>query len=82
MNIEICNKRKVLVQIKMESTNAVMLLVLCLACCFYETSAKTNTAGNIDNTNHLNGDFSELSSNELSTEIDNCHEACLQKVRA
>lgn len=60
----------------MESTIAVMLLFLCIAC-LTEISAKANTAGNIDT---ANSDFNELSSNELSTEIDNCHEACLQKV--
>lgn len=63
----------------MESSIAVILLFLCVTC-FSETNAKTNTAGFTDS-NHLNGDYSELSSNELSTEIENCHEACLQKVR-
>lgn len=63
----------------MESTIGV-LLFLCVAC-FTVISAKTNTAGNSDTSSHLNSDFNELSSNELSTEIDNCHEACLQKVR-
>lgn len=64
----------------MESTNAVMLLFMCIAC-LAGISAKTSTAGNTDTaTNRLNSDFNELSSNELSTEIDNCHEACLQKV--
>lgn len=58
----------------MEYTIAVILIVVCMAC-YSEANAKTNTAGN-----RLNGDFNELSSNELSTEIDNCHEACLQKV--
>lgn len=64
----------------MESTNAVMLLFMCIAC-LAGINAKTNTAGNTDTTtNRLNSDFNELSSHELSTEIDNCHEACLQKV--
>lgn len=63
----------------MESTIAVMLLFLCMLC-FAGINAKTNTAGNSDS-NRLNSDSAELSSNELSTDIDNCHEACLQKVR-
>lgn len=64
---------------KMESTVAVMLLFLCVTC-LAEISANTNTADNTDSTIHLNSDFNELTSNELSAEIDNCHEACLQKV--
>ncbi|XP_031627335.1 uncharacterized protein LOC116343432 [Contarinia nasturtii] len=61
----------------MESTAAVVLLFLCVAH-IAEISAKTNTAG-INDSGSLNSDFNELSSNELSTEIDNCREACLQK---
>lgn len=66
----------------MESRKIVMLLFVCIAC-FAEISAKPNTAGTdeINNSgNHLNSEFNELSSNELSTEINNCHDACLQKV--
>lgn len=73
--MEICDKNEKF-WLKMESTTAVILLFVCMAYCFSETSAKTNTAGHTD----LNGDFNELSSNELSTEIDSCHDACLQKV--
>lgn len=60
----------------MESRIVVMLLLLCIT----GISGKSNTAGESDSSNHLNSDFNELSSNELSTEIENCHEACLQKV--
>lgn len=64
----------------MESTIAVMILFLCVAH-IAGISAKTNTAGTDDSSsNRLNSDFNELSSNELSTEIENCREACLQKV--
>lgn len=65
----------------MESTTiAVILSFVCIAF-ISEINAKTNTAGLLDDNARSNSDFNELSSNELSTEIDNCHEACLQKVR-
>lgn len=63
---------------KMESTIAVIVLILCIS--FYEIGAKTtNLAGQTDS-NRLDGEISELTANELSIQIDNCHEACLQKV--
>lgn len=62
----------------MESTIAVIVLFLCIS--FYEIGAKTtNTAGQTSS-NRLDGEISELTANELSIQIDNCHEACLQKV--
>lgn len=61
----------------MESTFAVIVLFLCMS---YEIGAKTNTAG-YTSSNRLDGEFNELTANELSIQIDNCHEACLQKVR-
>lgn len=63
----------------MESKIAVILLLACIGC-FTEIHAKPSTVGNIDS-NHLNSDSNELSINDLSTEVDNCHEVCLQKVR-
>lgn len=64
----------------METTVTVILSVVCILH-VAEISAKTNTAGTDVDSSLLNSDFNELSSNELSNEIDNCHEACLQKVR-
>lgn len=64
----------------MESTYAVIVyLFLCMS---YEIGAKTtNTAGDNTNSNHhMDGEFNELTASELSIQIDNCHEACLQKV--
>lgn len=60
----------------MESTFAVIVLFLCIS---REIGAKTDTAG-YTNSNRLDGDFNELSADELSIQINNCHEACLQKV--
>lgn len=65
---------------KMETTVTVILSLVCIVH-VAEISAKTNTAGTDVDSSLLNSDFNELSSNELSNEIDNCHEACLQKVR-
>lgn len=64
----------------METTVTVILSLVCIVH-VAEISAKTNTAGTDVDSSLLNSDFNELSSNELSNEIDNCHEACLQKVR-
>lgn len=62
----------------MESTIAVIVFCLCIST--YEIGAKTtNTAGQTSS-NRLDGEISELTANELSIQIDNCHEACLQKV--
>lgn len=55
---------------------AVIVFILCISC---EIDAKTNTAS-YTSSKHLDGDFNELTAIELSTQIDNCHEACLQKV--
>lgn len=63
----------------METANFVILSLVCIIF-MSEISAKTNTAGSDIDSSRLNSDFNELSSNELSNEIDNCHEACLQKV--
>lgn len=64
---------------KMETTITVILSFVCIVH-VAEISAKTNTAGTDVDSSLLNSDFNELSANELSNEIDNCHEACLQKV--
>lgn len=64
----------------MESSIVVIFLFMCVAR-FTETSAKIDIIGNTENsgidseTNDLH-----LDANQLSNEIDNCREACLQKV--
>lgn len=60
----------------MESTIAVILLFVCITQ-FGKINAKIEILGNTENsdTNDLH-----LDANQLSNDVDNCHEACLQKV--
>lgn len=62
----------------MESTIAVIVLFLCISS--YEIGAKTTNTDDHTSSNRLDGEISELTANELSIQINNCHEACLQKV--
>lgn len=62
----------------MEPTFAVIVLFLCVS--FYEIAAKTTNTAGYTSSNRMDGEFNELTADELSIQIDNCHEACLQKV--
>lgn len=61
----------------MESTFALIVLFMCM---LWEIGAKATNSAGYTSSNRLDGEFNELSANELATQIDNCHEACLQKV--
>lgn len=65
---------------KMESTFAVIVLFLCMSFYFYEIDAKTTNTAGYTSSHSMDGEFNELTANELSIQINNCHEACLQKV--
>lgn len=63
----------------MKSTTTVILLVFC-GVQFIATSAKLINELVVDNADK-NTDSNLLDTDNFTPELDNCHEACLQKVR-